>query len=401
VLADLLAPSLLDPRRPVDRLVLNAHDAARDERLREVARRSGTPMIVDPLTMLLQSQTDPRDPWVEHVPFARAEAVAPERLRDRYFLEELAAAAVEFQVEMGATAVVAPYFYATRPDTPEFEASLAALGATARRMRLDGVSLPLVVILCAQHNGFAHRAGWQAAIDRFAAAAVDVGPHSIGLCLSPVGGGHESYAKLLELLLAARRLRGWGTRVIGWRQGVYGPALVAAGLDGYECGTIFAEQSDIAAFVGARRPRERKSGAFAAHGVYVGALGRCVSPKLARLLFAERRLAGRLTCDSPQCCPGGAASMARSRGRPHAVRERARRLAELDAIPNEAWRLNHLAKQAAGSAVLAKKANEVLAAARVSERIPEGALSALAQVAELLRTEEDPRPGPSTLRGSA
>ena len=37
-------------------------------------------------------------------------------------------------------------------------------------------------------------------------------------------------------MIAARYLRNAGTPVIAWRQGAYGAALVAADLDGYECG---------------------------------------------------------------------------------------------------------------------------------------------------------------------
>jgi len=74
VLADLLAPNLLD-RRPIDRLVLNAHDASRSAELGDVARQSGTPLMIDPLTFLLQEDIDPGDRWVAEVPFARAEAM--------------------------------------------------------------------------------------------------------------------------------------------------------------------------------------------------------------------------------------------------------------------------------------------------------------------------------------
>jgi hypothetical protein len=73
VLADLLAPSPLAGRRPIDRIVLNAQDASRRDDLVEAAQRSGTPVIVDPLTMLLQGEIDPHDPWVG-LPFGQAEA---------------------------------------------------------------------------------------------------------------------------------------------------------------------------------------------------------------------------------------------------------------------------------------------------------------------------------------
>lgn len=389
VLADLLAPNPLLSRRPIDRIVLNAHDAARDERLLDAARQSGTPLIIDPLTMLLQSPVDPQDAWVRHVPFARAEAHGPELLANPFVLDNIVAQAVEFQVDHGATTILAPYFYADHPDSPAFAASLAAIARTARRMRTDGVALPLMAVLCVQLRGFAHSTGWRRALDRFAAAAIEVGPQAVGLHFSPLGDGRESYSKLLDLHVAARHLRSAGVPTIAWRQGVYGPALVAAGLDGYECGMGIGEQTNVASFLNGRKPRKDTDGhktSFAGHMIYIPALRRSVLPKVARALFDDRRLRGRVICDSVRCCPKGADSMLASKGRPHAVRSRARELSELVEMPSESWRLNHIAKQAASAHVTATKANEVLAQAGLAERVKTEGYASLEQVAEQLRT---------------
>jgi len=399
VLEDLLAPSHLHARRPIDRIVLGAHDAARDKLLLEAARKSGVPLIVDPLTMLLQSPVDPDDPWVRHVPFGRSEALRADELSSPFVLDEIVAQAVEFQIDRGATTIVPPYFYADHPDSPAFAASLTAIARTARRMRADGVSLGLMPLLCVQLRGFAQRPGWQRALDRFAAAAIEVGPQALALHFSPLGDGRESYAKLLHLHLASRHLRAAGVPTLAWRQGAYGPALVAAGLDGYECGMGIGEQADVASFVGSRRPRkpgaEARSG-FAASGIYIPALRRSVPPKIARVLFDDPRLRGRVLCDSIACCPAGVDSMLASKGRRHAVRSRSRELLELAQMPSEAWRLNHLAKQAASAYVTATKANEVLARAGLLERVKVEGYAALEQVAELLRTRE-----PAGVRDSA
>ena len=157
VLEDLLAPSPLSARRPIDRIVLCAHDAAHDERLLEAARKSGAPLLVDPLTMLLQDPIDPDDPWVRLVPFGRAKALHADDLSSPFALEEIVAQTIEFQVDRGATTIIPPYFYAEHPDSPAFAASLAAIGRTARRMRADGVSLPLMPLLCVQLRGFTAR----------------------------------------------------------------------------------------------------------------------------------------------------------------------------------------------------------------------------------------------------
>ncbi len=387
VVADLLAPAPGQAARPVSRLVLSAQDAVRAPIFAELAAKTGTPLLIDPMTYLLQAPTDPADPWVGEVAFGRAEALDAVAMVDPFAIDRLVAAVVEFQVEQGASAIIPPYFYAASPESPEFAASLAAIARTARRLRADGVALPIVPLLCAQLRGFLHRPDWRAGLDRFAAAAIDVGPQAIALQLAPLGAPSESYAKLLDALLAARHLRAAGVPTLAWRQGVYGNALVAAGLDGYECGMGVGEQSNPRANISARAPGRRSGGGFAAHGVYVAALGRSLPPKVAELLLGDRMVRGRLLCDSLTCCPQGAESMRSSKGRPHAVRSRARGLAELDQIPNLDWRLHHLAKQAASGYVAATKANELLARSQLPNRLRPESFAALEQVAEHLRRQ--------------
>ena len=115
--------------------------------------------------------------------------------------------------------------------------------------------------------------------------------------------------------------------------------------------------------------------------------GRSLPPKVARLLLEDRGLLGRLVCDSVRCCPHGAESMQSSKGRPHAVRSRARSLAEIDAIPNLDWRLHHVAKEAASGYVAATKANEVLVRAGMPNRVKPESYASLELVADQLRSQ--------------
>ena len=396
VLADLLTPNLFEQRRPISRLVVDAHHAVKRPALIENAQKSGTPLVIDPLTPLLQGDVDPNDSWVRLLPFGSAPRLRPEALENRFMLEELIAKVVEFQVEHGATTIVPPYFYAPGPDTPAFAATIAAIAGTARRMRSDGIALPLMPILCARLQGMARRPGWDGALDRFTAAAIDVGPQAIAMYLSPVGDGGEGYSKLLDFFVVAQRLRTAGTPVIAWRQGIYGPALVAAGLDGYECGIGAGEQTNLSSSMGARKRRKKGAAGYAPHGIYIQALGRSVAPPVARALLADRRLKGRLVCDSIDCCPRGVDSMLDPKGRRHAVRARARGLNELAVIPNASWRLNSIAKQAASAYVIGCKANEVLHATGAKVRIKVDGYAALEQVAEFLRSRD-----PESVRHSA
>lgn len=376
--------------------MLAAQDVARRNELAEVAAKSGTPLLIDPMTILFQGVLAADDPWATHVPFGRSEGYTPEALENPFVLDSIVAGSLQFQVDHGASAIIAPYFYADRPDSPAFAASLAAISRTAKRMRIDGIALPLMAILCAQLRGFAHRAGWQGALDRFASAAVEVGPQALGLYLSPVGRGDDSYAKVLELMLAGRHLATFGVPVLAWRQGVYGPALVAAGLSGYECGMGIGEHANARGYINQHKPRNVGGTAFAAQGIYLPALGRSVIPKVARTLLNDRALRGRLVCDSPRCCPRGAESMLSSRGRQHAVRARAREMDEIVSIPDARWRLHHVAKKAASAHVLATKANEALGTANLKATIHTEGYAALEQAAEFLRTQ-----GPTGVRDLA
>jgi hypothetical protein len=135
----------------------------------------------------------------------------------------------------------------------------------------------------------------------------------------PLGDGGESYGKLLNLLVAGRHLRSAGTPVVAWRQGAYGPALVDAGLDGYECGMGIGEQANVRGYINTRKPGEDHDAPFAAQGIYVSPLRRSIPPAVARVLLDDRRMQGRLICDSVRCYPRGNESMLASTGRQHAA----------------------------------------------------------------------------------
>ncbi len=394
VVADLFAPSagavlLPHTRPPISRLVLDAPLAVREQQFREAAQDAGVPLLIDVLAPLLQGEVDPTDAWAR-LPFARAEAVPADMLVNPFFQQGLVAETVQFQVEHGASAIIPPYLYAESPDDPAFDASLGMIGMTARYLRENNITLPLFVILCVQRRGFASQRTWHAGIDRFARTALDVGPQSLGLCVSPMGGGDEKLSTVLSTFMMGQRLKDTGARVVAWRQGFYGPGMVAAGLDGYETGIGLREHTDIAGLRSARKPRTAdtdKPKRAATPGVYVAGLGRSLKRAVAAVLFEHHALRSQLVCDDRRCCPKGATSMVED-PRPHAVRARARQLRHLDSMPHAPWRLHDVSKDAYAAALLATKANEVLAAAGETTRIQTSGYEALAQTANLLGRNE-------------
>lgn len=79
--------------------------------------------------------------------------------------------------------------------------------------------------------------------------------------------------------------------------------------------------------------------------VYLEPLGRSVRRDVAEILLGDRSMRARLICDDERCCPHGINSMLDD-ARPHAVRSRARSLAELAEMPHRSWRLHQVAKEA-------------------------------------------------------
>src|SRR5437016_618435 len=75
VIADLLAPppmpTIRRSRPPIAQLVVDAHIAAQRPTLAESANDAGIPFLVDPTTVLLQSDVDPTSSWAK-LPFASA-----------------------------------------------------------------------------------------------------------------------------------------------------------------------------------------------------------------------------------------------------------------------------------------------------------------------------------------
>lgn len=393
VIQDLLAPGgaaiLLPNRGPlIDRLVVDAHVAMVRPEFAEAAASAGIGVLIDPLTPLWQGELRPQDKWAK-LPFGRAEELDPEGLSNPFTRKELTARVVSFQAEQGATAIIPPYPYVGSPNDPLFEIALDFIRRTARYMRETGIALPMVPLLCAQLQRFGGEKTWARGVERFVEVALDLGPESIAVCLSPAGHGADSYNKVLRLFATARHIKRTGARVVAWRQGVYGHGLVAAGLDGYETGIGTRELCNGAASVASRKPPKpgtKRKGGGPSVGIYFEPLRRSVSPRVGETLLGHRSLRPKVMCDDERCCPDGAASTLDQR-RHHAVRSRAREMAALEAQPHAPWRLHQVAKDARAAQDLAIQANRVLREADIPEQLGTINMGSLAQVAEHIREQ--------------
>lgn len=392
VVADLLAPggaSALLPtgRQLISRLVVDAHVASQRPLFAQAAAGAGIPYLIDPLTHLLQGEVRPDDRWAR-LPFGHAAALSPSDLVSDEARRAIVEAVVDFQVEAGATAVIPAYLYAASIDDPWFATSLDMVTKTATYMQSAGIRLPLIPMLCAQLQSFGVEKNWTDGIDRFAAVALDVDPAAVGFCLSPAGNATDGYHKVLRLFASAVRLSQKGVPVLAWRQGIYGPALVAAGAQGYETGIGTREQCNMARAIASRGPRsnEKKRSGGAAPGVFLDPLGRSVSMPVAHALLGDLRMRPKVMCDDEQCCPLGPTSTL-DQHREHAVRARARAIAALDSMPQRTWKLHRIARDSRGAATLLSQATKTLKALGISVTLRDTGATSLARVAEHLSHE--------------
>ncbi|MGH7861069.1 MAG: hypothetical protein ACRENM_09135, partial [Candidatus Dormibacteraceae bacterium] len=239
-----------------------------------------------------------------------------------------------------------------------------------------------------QHFGRARQ--WAEGVGLYSRVAASKEPAFIGLCMSPAGGPDESYGKVHRLFSVALRLRAEGVRTVAWRQGIYGPGLVAAGLDGYETGIGVRERSAIADSITQRKPRPRPDGSKprAPQGLFVQAWGRSFGLPLVRQVMDDVRIRANIVCDDEQCCPNGIKSMLENY-REHSVRSRARYMQDLENMPpRPEWRLFKVGKDARNAVSLIEQANRLLASTPERTQIASGSMASLAQVADHLFEEQ-------------
>lgn len=361
---------------PIDRLVVDAHVAESKPVLAELARSAGIPYVVDPITPHVQSGVTPEDRW-GRLPFGRSAPTGPDDLD----LEALIENVVDFQLDKGATVVIPPYFYASSPDDPWFAVSLRAIVETQRYMERNTIRLSLFPIFCGRLLTFGNSAVWGQGVDQFVRWSQNSGAISAAILLSPAGETGDHYGKVRRLFDTALRAQASGLQVIAWRQGVYGPGLVAAGLSGYECGMGSGEKSDVAGQMARRRkPRDsnRKPQGGPAPGVFLETLGRSVVARVADALFANTPMRARIICDHETCCAIPADTL--NHPRHHAVRSRARLLAKLASMSSPEFRVSQIAREAAGAKTIAIQANGVLSESGLRERIDVHYLEAIEQV---------------------
>lgn len=361
------------PARRPSRLVVDAHVAVRSPRIAAAAARAGVPFLVDPQTHLLQDYQHPADHWAQ-LPFARPELSTPADLLRPGRAEQIAADVIEYQLQHGASGVLAPYVHIARRDDGWREVQTALWRATRRYANQANMQLPILAVLALGWR-LLDRGRWQDTFDPLRAEMLALNPSEVLLAASRVDAGTTPDLRLASMIAVVRRL----TRthpVIAWQQGALGLASVAGGAIGYECGIGWRDRCDLPAAMA--QHRTHNSGGTA-RPVYITSLLRSIPKTLVRALSADARILAALTCLDPSCCPNGRRGLLEDM-RAHAIASRLAAIRDLTAPAKPAWRWNHLAHAAQAGLDLAQRIN-ILGISGVT-RIDVAALQATLTVAD-------------------
>lgn len=392
VIAELCAPASAGLRLagalPLSAVVADAPVAAERTQLRETVEAAGLPLLIDPLTFLLADRQAPAHPW-SRLPFAIADQLAVADLADGGVQDELIDRVIAFQRQLGATVLIPPYVFMPRRDDGWLDLQLSLLRRTARYLERESVDLPVAPIFAGALRQFGPKSAWGDGVDRFLATCRQLNTKFVGLSLSWSGQGRDSLDALTALLTTTQHAASQA-RIVGWRQGLYGLSEVAVGAAGYETGPGHSERAAYTSLMRSRRPRPPSPYEESPHGsafVYLAPLGRSIRRKEALALLQDSAAKAALLCTDDTCCPNGATSMTTA-WRQHAVRARARQLRALSQMPGQViWRLTKISQDSDHAAVVARTANEVLAAASIKLRVPAESFTHLARAADAIRAQ--------------
>lgn len=386
VIEHFLAPAanrMLNARiQPIDAVVADAQVAAERPQLAQLTADAGVPYVIDPLTPLLQSVQPADDPWTK-LPFAHAEALTTGDLTAAV-MDELIERVFYEQLQQGATFLVPPYFYSNKRGDAWMDANIAILRRAGGYLTGHGIKLPVLAVFAASLGEYAPQNAWKDGLTPFLNAATDVGVARVALSWSWNAQPRSKDAQI-SLLLSATAEAAHHHDVIGWRSGLFGLPLTAVGATGYETGIGAREALHYVTLQADHKPKtaeqlENSTPRLPAF-TYFTEFGRSVLRRGADVLLADPRIAGTLVCDpNNACCSSGAESM-RAQWREHTVRERARELREMSAMPpSAAWRLNDVATKAARAETTARTANEILAENAINLTVPADSFASLQRV---------------------
>lgn len=373
-----------DGGRP-DRVVVDAHVAQAEPRIRDAARTAGIPFLIDPQTHYLQDFQHPGDAWAA-LPFAKAHVMTPADLMDPAVAAQLAADAIDYQIQQGATAIILPYVHIERTDSGWVQVQRILWKASAAYISEKRLALPVIAVVALGWR-LLDRTTWPHALGQLMQTLTHVAPAEVALAASKVDVGVHPDARLVTMIATIRRLSKLAP-VIAWQQGVMGEAAVAGGAVGYECGLGWRERCDLPSSMSQHR---RPPTGFGPRPVYLSALGRSLPKRSIEALVANQRLAAELTCMDHVCCPQGTDRLLGDM-RHHSIRARREALTRLSAPASAAWKWKQLAVDVQARLDMAVRINTHAGRAGLKVNVPTDALRAILAVADNRRQTLRRRP---------
>lgn len=360
-----------------DRLAVDAHVplSGTGATLGSTARDAGVPFLIDPQTYFLQDRQVPQAPWCQ-VPFGHADILTPADLAKRSTQDELVKAVVDYQVNHGATAVIAPYLHIERPDSPWVGIQAALWRRTRAYVEAASINLPVIAVTALGWRCLHHLQGVPQLTELWdSLSALD--PAEVALAATRVRVGAHPEDRIVDLLMLVQDMAR-SYKVTVWEQGLLGEACVIEGAAGYECGVGWHENCDLQSQMSRyRRPSEGHPGA---RPVYLASLGRSVPKTRLRLARGNRATWARLVCPFADCCaPGGEDLLGDARR--HSVVSRVRQLRELDSTNASNWRWNRLAERLGEGLAIATRLNSLAPSSPATPAVDLVSMKALMEVA--------------------
>ncbi|SCX60559.1 hypothetical protein SAMN03159343_4118 [Klenkia marina] len=360
------------------RVVVDAHLAPRKAEIVQLAQVAGIPMLIDPQTYYLQDYQHPGDSWAA-LPYAEAAIATPADLLNPTRVDQVVATCVEFQLQHGASAILAPYVHIESATDGWLQVQLALWAATHRYLAAQQIHVPVIAVV-AMGWRLLHRPTWPAVIEPLATGVEALGVQEIALAASKVDQGAHPAQRLADYLATMHRLARIAP-VTAWQQGVLGDVSVAGGAAGYETGIGRRERCDLRVAMTNRRTAPDPNAPRGPRGVFIRQLNRSVPKRTVVAISTDRRLMARVICPDPGCCPMGRESLLGD-ARTHALISRKTSLLQQQRISRPSWGWNRLAAHADEALDLAAR----LAATRQRNpaitRIDIGALMATKAVAD-------------------
>lgn len=336
------------------RLAVDAHvpRMAGGAALARSAREAGVPFLIDPETYYLQDTQHLDAPWC-CVPYASARAFTPSDLLSVAAQDSLVESVIDYQINQGASAVIAPYVHVDQPTLGWVPVQAGLWRRTAAYIKTARINLPVIALVAVGWRCL-HRIRGVPALAEMWEALADLAPDEVALAASKVHMGAKAADRIAELLMLARDLSTGYDKVTMWQQGVLGEACVIEGAAGYECGIGWRDRCNLQ--TRKAQHRDPDDGHPGAVPVYIPELGRGVPKRRLELARGKRGLWARLVCPYPDCCaPGGVDLLGDARS--HSVIARARELEHLAASPATRWRWNYLTQRFARGIDLADALN--------------------------------------------